>query len=60
MIIKVRPVWITKVNGVTCWESETQIGYFKSSNDTRPSSALWVDKNTIKPSSQLDLTEILQ
>lgn len=35
-------------NGIMCLESDTQYGFFKDSNDMRPSSCTWIDADKVE------------
>ena len=35
-------------NGIMCLENDTQYGFFKDSNDMRPSSCTWIDADKVE------------
>lgn len=47
-VCTVKPCKDSKFEGMDCLESENQYGFFKSQNDRRPSSCVWIDKEKAK------------
>lgn len=41
---EVKPCWDSMFAGIRCLEMEEKYGFFKSRNDKRPSSCLWISK----------------
>jgi len=42
---KVEVCHLATFNGVECYETKTQFGFFKSEVDVRPGHAIWINKD---------------